>query len=123
MSNVSRAYGPDSGIAFGDLLEKVCEPGCAPCIAEREAQFLQLLYKFSLDAFESDLWICVVTFCAFVKINALSHCVFFSPGQVRVKMRLFKSSSASKLLKKTVNFQGTHVSHFKGSWEDDVPLP
>lgn len=81
----------------------------------RTRSSIQFLYNFSLDAFESDLWICVVTFCEFVKINASSHCVFFfSPGQVRVKMRLFKSSSAPKLLKKTmVTLQGARVSHLK----------
>lgn len=38
LSNVSRAYGPDSGISFGDLLEQVCEAGCSPSAALRDAR-------------------------------------------------------------------------------------
>ena len=62
-------------------------------------------------------------FVNFMKINALSHCVFFfSPGQVQVKMRLLKSSSASQLFEEDNGYPPGNAC-FKGSWEDDVPLP
>ena len=46
LSNVSRAYGPDSGISFGDLLEKVCEAGIVPSSAARES------HRLSVKAFQ-----------------------------------------------------------------------
>ena len=46
LSNVSRAYGPDSGVSFGDLLEKVSEPGIVPSAAARES------HRLSVKAFQ-----------------------------------------------------------------------
>ena len=46
LSNVSRAYGPDSGVSFGELLEKVCEPGIVPSAAARES------HRLSVKAFQ-----------------------------------------------------------------------